>query len=219
MKTSVIMIRKMGNFDVSQRTVDGMFDANALLNQWNSAVDNPERRMSRFLESPKTIEFINEIEDNKPNDTNALGSLSALYIKKGRNTAKGRTQNEVWMHPYLFIDFALWINPKFKLQVIKFVYDELIKQRNDAGDNYISLSTSGMKLKGYNFREVATAMQWIVFNKVGKNLRQSATQEELKEMSELEKQLAYLIDNDYITSYNQLLSDMRKMYNKKYRKF
>ena len=123
------------------------------------------------------------------------------------------------MHPYLFIDFALWINPKFKLQVIKFVYDELIKQRNDAGDNYISLSTSGVKLKGYNFREVATAMQWIVFNKVGKNLRQSATQEELKEMSELEKQLAYLIDNDYITSYKQLLSDMRKTYNKKYRKF
>ena len=113
----------------------------------------------------------------------------------------------------------MWINPKFELQVIKFVYDELIKQRNDAGDNYISLSTSGVKLKGYNFREVATAMQWIVFNKVGKNLRQSATQEELKEMSELEKQLAYLIDNDYITSYKQLLSDMRKTYNKKYRKF
>ena len=53
MKTNVIMLRKMGNFDVSQRTVDGMFDANALLNQWNSTVDNPERRMSRFLESPK----------------------------------------------------------------------------------------------------------------------------------------------------------------------
>ncbi|MBC7407182.1 MAG: KilA-N domain-containing protein [Arcicella sp.] len=26
-----------------------------------------------------------------------------------------------WMHPILFIDFAMWINPKFKVKVLKFV--------------------------------------------------------------------------------------------------
>lgn len=123
------------------------------------------------------------------------------------------------MHPFLFIDFAMWINPKFKLSVIKFVYDQLIKQRNNAGDNYISLSASGVKLKGYDFREVAIAMQWIVFNKRGKNLRQTANEQQLQELNKLQSDLSFLIDNSYITSYSQLLKDMRKMYNKKYTKF
>ena len=213
MKQNVIMIRKMGNFDVSQRTVDGMFNATALVKAWNSDPENPQRDLSKFWESSKVKDFLEVLQEDLTTNhhTPVLG-----YVK---SKASRGVNSGTWVHPYLFVKLAMWINPKFELQVIKFVYDELIKQRNDAGDNYISLSTSGMKLKGYNFREVATAMQWIVFNKVGKNLRQSATQEELKEMSELEKQLAYLIDNDYITSYNQLLSDMRKMYNKKYRKF
>lgn len=95
----------------------------------------------------------------------------------------------------------------------------MIKQRNNAGDNYVSLSASGVKLIGYDFREVAVAMQWIVYNKKGKNLRQTATQEELIELNDLQNKLAFLIDNNYITSYSQLLMDMRKIYNKKYAKF
>ena len=43
MKTSVLMTRQMGNFDVFQRTSDGYFDANALLKQWNEVADNPRR--------------------------------------------------------------------------------------------------------------------------------------------------------------------------------
>ena len=56
------MIRKMGDFDVIQRTEDGYFDANALLIQWNGIDWNPKRQMSRFLESPKTKEFIEALK-------------------------------------------------------------------------------------------------------------------------------------------------------------
>ena len=35
MKTSVLMTRQMGNFDVFQRTSDGYFDANALSEDGN----------------------------------------------------------------------------------------------------------------------------------------------------------------------------------------
>jgi len=210
------MIRKMGNFDISQRTKDGYFDANILLTQWNLKKGNSKRQMLDFLSSKKTIEFVEVLNEEL---TQSEISDMAFIHKKGINTSKGKTKDEVWMHPYLFIDFAMWLNPKFKLSVIKFVYDELIKQRNDAGDNYISLSASGMKLRDYDFREVAIAMQWIVYNKKGKNLRQSATQEQLQELNDLQSKLAFLIDNNYITSYSQLLTDMRIMYNKKYQKF
>lgn len=213
------MVRKMGAFDVLQRTKDGYFDANALLHQWNSNKKNPERKMIRFLESPKTLEFIAEIESESPSAEMDYGTKQAFSVKKGRNTSKGKSKDEVWMHPYLFIDFAMWINPKFKLSVIKFVYDQLIQQRIDAGDGYKSLSSSLVKLKGYSFQEVAIAMQWIVYGKTGKELRQNASQLQLQELNDIQTKLSFAIDMNYITSYNQLLSEMRKMYNKKYQKF
>lgn len=210
------MVRKMGSFEVEQRTKDGYFDANSLLAQWNSRPNNIRRRKDDFLNSKKTKEFIETI-----NEDLAIGENSplAFYEKKGRNTSKGRTKDELWLHPYLFIDFCMWINPKFKLSVVKFVYDQLIQQRTLAGDNYKVLSSSLVKLKGYSFTEVAKAIQWIVYNKTGKNLRQTATQEQLAEINEIQTKLSFAIDMNYITSYQQLMNELRKMYNIKYSKF
>ncbi len=216
MKTSVTMVRKMGQFDVLQRTKDGYFDANVLLSQWNSKKNNPERKMVRFLESPKTKEFINEIQTDSPSTEMHDGSVTASYLKKGRNTSKGKTKDEVWMHPYLFIDFAMWINPKFKLEVIKFVYDQLIQQRTLAGDNYKILSSSGVSLKGYNFVKVAKAIQHIVYKETGKELRQLATESQLIEINDIQTKLAFAIDFGYIKSYPQLMDELRKMYKIKY---
>lgn len=99
MVTSVTMVRKMGSFDVEQRTKDGYFNANALLSQWNANPNNPERRMARFIESPKTSEFVSAIEEDTHSAEVYLGSKPAFYEKKSRNTSKGRTSGEVWMHP------------------------------------------------------------------------------------------------------------------------
>lgn len=209
----------MGSFDILQRTKDGYFDANELLHLWNGRENNSKREMKRFLESPKTIQFIQEIEEESLIAETRFAENKAFIIKKGRVTSKGKTKDEVWMHPYLFIDFAMWINPKFKLSVIKFVYDQLIQQRTLAGDNYKTLSSSLVKLNGYSFKEVAKAIQWIVYNKTGKNLRQTSTEEQLREVNDIQTKLSFAIDMNYITSYTQLMNELRKMYNIKYKKF
>jgi len=130
MKTNVIMIRKMGDFDVTQRTIDGMFNATGLLNQWNNK-SGMQKQMIHFMENKTTNEFIDLLtseSDTKERDSVVLQS-------RGKN---GGT----WMHPYLFIDFAMWINPRFKLDVIRFVYDQLIQYRHQAGDNYRGLTSA-----------------------------------------------------------------------------
>lgn len=210
------MIRKMGAFDILQRTKDGYFDANVLLSQWNNNKGASRRRMNEFLESPKTIEFINVIKEESHGRETDNADFKVVTTIKGKNTVKGKTKDQVWMHPYLFIDFAMYLNPKFKYSVIKFVYDELIKNRNQAGDGYIMLSASGVKLKGYNFMEIAKAIQWIVYNKTGKELRQSSTQEQLSEINDIQTKLAWSIDMGFIKTYEQLVLDMRKMYRNKY---
>lgn len=209
MKQNVIMVRKMGSFEVFQRTKDGMFNATALVKQWNQR--NNRKDVSEFLSNKNTIEFIDALyEEENLNTGNPV--FKTHTVIKGKN---GGT----WMSPLLFIKFSMWLNPRFEVQVLKFVYDELIKQRNDAGDNYLSLSASGMKLKGYDFVEVAKAMQWIVFGKTGKDLRQHATQSELKELNELQSKLSFAIDMGYIKTYEQLLSEMRKIWYSKNKKF
>ncbi len=200
------MNRKMGNFDVFQRTSDGMFNATGLLKQYNGLESTKKKReVADFLRLDKTKEFIEALQDE--------------YIDMGYpiSIKKGGSNQGTWMNPLLFIDFSMWLNSKFKVKVLKFVYDELIKQRHDAGDNYKMLSAAGVKLEGYNFAEVAKAMQWVVYGKTGKNLRQSATEEQLKEVNELQTKLAFAIDMGYITSYQNLLTEIRKIWKQKHR--
>ena len=220
MKTNVIMTRPMGQFDVLQRTSDGFFDANALLIQWNRQAGVAQRKMVEYLESKKTKEFVDALEnDTALRGKTEVGDFKVVIRVKGKTTKNGRVADKVYFHPFLFIDFCMWLNPTFKLQVIKFVYDELIKCRHLAGDNYNVLTAAISKLPDCDYKATAKAIQWIVFNRTGKELRQQATQKELAEISDIENKLAYAIDMGFINNQAQLICTMRKMYNEKYQKF
>ena len=198
----------MGAFDVAQRTKDWMFNATVLLKQWNDS-NNSKKELKEYFENKSTKEFIETLL----NDESTIGGIVPMMKSRANKGENAGT----WMHPYLFIDFAMWINPKFKLNVIKFVYDELIKNRHEAGDNYVVLSASVKKLDVQKYSEVAKALQWIVYRKTGKNLRQTATQEELAELTKLETNFSWAIDMGLITTHKKLMEEMRKEFKRKYR--
>lgn len=138
-----------------------------------------------------------------------------VYLKtRGK---KGGT----WMHPMLFIDFAMWINPEFKYDVIKFVHDEMIRYRNEAGDAYRELSSAVMKIVPNDFmpkamRKIGEALNWIIFNGHERLLRNKHGDEsKQRELWQLEKKVADLINEGFITSYDPLINYLRKLYNKK----
>lgn len=165
MKTNQEMVRPMGKFNVIQRTKDGMFNATDLLKQWNSQAVS-ERKLDNFFASSKTKEFVNTIIEREN-----LNTPKMVYLKK-----RGKNNGGTWMHPMLFIDFAMWINPEFKYDVIKFVYDEMIRYRNEAGDAYKELSSAVKKIVPNDFmpkamQKIGEALNWIVFNAHEKMLR------------------------------------------------
>jgi hypothetical protein len=80
MKTSVVMIRKMGDFEVHQRTKDGMFNATALAKQWNGSKTKGRKDPSNFLENKNTKEFIEALADDLNTDTRNL-----VTIVRGKN--------------------------------------------------------------------------------------------------------------------------------------
>ena len=124
METMVVMKRELFGDQISQNSKTEYFSATDLIkagNKW---------RISQNLQPL----FIEDWKKNKPSQE----FIKDLEKAEGRPvfiSGRGRGVN-TWVHPYIFIDIALWINPKLKIEVYRWLYDSLIKYRNQSGDSY-----------------------------------------------------------------------------------
>jgi len=124
MKTPVLMKRDFLDGYVQQNSKTDYFSATDLIlygNEWRAKNNIPVFNQATFFQTKSTKLFIQTLEKD-------IGSPCKIN-SKGKNS-------HTWVHPYLFIDMALAINPKLKLKVYSWIYDSLIKYRNDSGDSY-----------------------------------------------------------------------------------
>ena len=224
MKTNQEMIRPMGNFNVIQRTSDGYFNATHLLRQWNenakskpvNSTDLKERRLDACWDSTNLDQLMSEIAENELNfKSQNFGDLKNALSK----TCRGKKNGGTWMHPVLFIKFAMYLSPRFEYHVLKFVADEMIRYRNDAGDAYKQLSSAVMKIVPRDFmptamKKIAEALNWVIFNEHESGIRNKHGEEsKQRELFHLESKVTDLINEGFITSYDQLLKYLRKQWN------
>lgn len=213
MKTNQIIIRPMGDFKVIQRTKDAFFNATDLLKQWNQ-LKGMKKEVKDYLENYSTSELVNTIKERE-NFTSGNSPYVKSKASRGENAG-------TWMHPILFIDFAMWINPSFKYDVIKFVYDEMIKFRNLAGDAYPSMCKAVSSilpddLFKQKIKDLAKSLNIIVYGKHESEMRNKIGDEaKIREVYELESQIAKWINWGLIANYEQLKSVLYKMYYQKY---
>lgn len=211
MKTNNVMVRPMGDFLVQQRTKDGMFNATELLKQWNNFT-NSDKRLQSYFANNSTEEFVNTIM-TKEN----YNSKNSCYL-----TTRGKTGG-TWMHPMLFIDFAMWINPAFKYDVLKFVYDEMIKYRNEAGDAYKALSAAVATLVEKPFMAgamstISKAINYCVFGDHKKMIRNERGEEsQQRALFEMERKVADLINEGFLKDFDQVMAYLRTTWVKKFR--
>ena len=104
-----------------QRTKDGYFSANVLIDGYNSMSGKKPKQLQKYKNNSSFKDFVKHLKDE--------GIENPVISGRGIN---GGT----WMHPKLFIDFAMWVSVEFKSQVIDMVMDGLILSRNCAGDYY-----------------------------------------------------------------------------------
>lgn len=212
MKTNQIMIRQMGEFSVKQRTKDGFFNATELLKQWNR-ISGMKKEVTKFLDLGSTSELVKIIMERED-----LHTQDSTYVKS--RASRGDNAG-TWMRPVLFIDFAMWINPYFKYDVIKFVYDDMIRYRNLAGDSYKELASAISKIVPKIFipkamQKVGEALNWIVFDSHEPLLRNKhGNESKQRELWQLEKKVADLINEGFILDYDILISYLRKQYQKR----
>jgi hypothetical protein len=123
MITEVIMKRELFGCEIAQKSKSEFFSATDLVkagNKWRILNDLSLFNLSMWLKNESTQSFI-----------------VALKQEFGEVISIGRGSKSVtWVHPFLFIDIALAINPKLKIEVYKWLYDHLLKYRNNSGDSY-----------------------------------------------------------------------------------
>jgi hypothetical protein len=209
----------MGSFVVEQRTKDGMFNATALLKDWNRTNPNDTRDLDNFWKSTNLTELMSEIAENE------LGfkSVDFTELKNVLSvTSRGKYTGGTWMNPILFLKFAMYLSPRFEYHVLRFVSDQMIKFRKDAGDAYHDLSNAVSTLVPKDFMPVAISrvsrgINCIVFGEHQTAIRNSKGTEELqRELFEQERKLTELINDGFITSYQQLINYMLQKYYEKY---
>lgn len=210
MKTNQVMIRPMGEFKVIQRTKDAFFSATDLLKQWNK-YSGQQKQIVHYTDNSSTEEFIKAlISEEMFKERN-----SVLIQSRGKN---GGT----WMHPLLFIDFAMWLNPAFKVKVLKFVYDEMIKFRNLAGDAYPTMCKAVSSILPDDIfkqkvRDLAKSLNIIVYGKHESEMRNKVGDEsKIRELYELESQIAQWINLGLVTNYGQLKNALQRLYYQKH---
>ena len=160
MKTEVIMKRELFGMTISQKSKSAMFSATDLVkagNKWRIENDLPIFTLNEWLRQKNVKQFIDELK----------GEFKVVKINsRGKNS-------HTWVHPLLFIDIALAISPKLKIEVYKWLYDSLLDSRNDSGNSYKrmcgtlfvhetnkAMFTSRIKLLARKIREICNVSNW-----------------------------------------------------------
>ena len=192
MKTNVIMERKFLDGIVSQRSDDGFFSATDLVrrgNVYRLSNNLPMFNLNTFLSTKGTKEFVKTIKEQ-------FGDV----IFKSKNK-----YSHTWVHPYLFIDIALAINPELKIQVYQWIYDELIKYRNRSGDSYKKMA--GALYLTISNKSEFTALITEVANRIKVECEvidwQKASEDQLKLRDKIHEYISLL--SDIVRDKNSLI--------------
>lgn len=191
LKTNQIMLRPFQNKEIRQRTSDSYLNATDLLNIYNKGTKE-KKLMGNFIRSEQVKEFIEALADDLNKDSKyALTHIMSNDLYAAKKGVNGGT----WMHPYLFMKFAMWINPVFEVQVIKWLYDNLINARHQAGEYYKEMGSAlrdyllenGTGSNPLFYKKEADFINGLVYGVAGHNQRKRSDEEQLKKLTQLQK--------------------------------
>lgn len=211
MKTGVVIKRNLNGVEVRQDSKTGFFNITDLLDLHNASTGE-DRRLPDYLKNESTKRFMQSILSEIQNDEESrYFEIGILQAKRGKN---GGT----WAHPYLMMDFAMWLSPSFKLTAIKWLYDNLIQFRNDCGDGFNKVREALFEINPasppYLYSNEANMLNKLTFGEIGIGQRNSASEQQLALLKALQNADAKLIADglDYYERYEKLKS-LKENYN------
>lgn len=184
MKTNQIMEtrdRDLCGLIVRQRTKDGFMNLDDVTNivyqaRINSGFNAKGFNFSNWLTSDSTQEFLVELE-------NEIGTNP--YIRGAKNRSG-------WIHPFFAIKILTHFNPRFEVQVYKWLWDYLIQSRIKSSDSYTIMSGVLYKYSKSKteFPKGIKMLADRIKRTIGAECWNEATQEQLQRRDELQTYIA-----------------------------
>lgn len=128
MKSEVFMVRNLEGIEVRQSNQTEMFNVTDLVNGFNEtrrARGLPTKDLREYWKNEATKEFIQALEKQS-------GEFPSLLKK----VCRGKLNKGTWVHPAIFVDIAMWLNPEFKAKVMMWLADNLLGLRNGSAESY-----------------------------------------------------------------------------------
>lgn len=236
MKTNVVMKsesdRNLFGIVIRQETKTGFLNLSDLQKAYEKQriIDNwSEKRIDHIFTTESNTErifyilkeqsFINVSFDTFMQSINDYGSLFK-YLKKINvyKTTGARQTKTTWCNPYLWMLAALEMHPAIYGKTVIWLTDKLIINRIEAGNFYKGLTSAISKLQNVDYVKLAKALNYVVFGRHETGIRNFANQKELKELEQLEQNIAFAIDMGYIKTFDSAIDELRKMYIQKQKK-
>jgi hypothetical protein len=140
----------------------------------------------------------------------------AHYMKElGVYKTTGRADNKkTYADPYLWVAFAMEMNPELYAKVIIWLTDGLIFERLEACNNNKVLNDKIKSIVNTNdykpYSLVALAINKKILNSQSVGIRNTATKAQLRAINDLEGKLIFAIENSYITKFSGITQAIEK---------
>lgn len=233
MKTNITMKstdRSLFGVIIRQETKTGFLNLSDLQSAYDcirSAHGWSEKKYQDLLyqkENSERIFYILEEQGFVSSDFNEftiqvekMGIIKYLKSIGAYRTAGSSSTRTVWCNPYIWTLLAMELNPRLYAKVVTWMSDGLILNRIEAGDFYRGFSKS-IKKFGPDYVRVAKALNYIVFNRHEAGIRNTATKEQLAQLTDLEKNMAFSVDMGDINSQEELIKRLKIIWNNKWNK-
>jgi hypothetical protein len=143
-------------------------------------------------------------------DSVVADGLIKTLKKCGAYKTTGRGENRrVMCDPYIWVLVAMELNPQLYAKVVTWLTDRLILNRIEAGNFYKTLSGALTRIPSPDFKGIAVELNKKIFGRHETGIRNTASKEELEELTRLEDRVAFAIERGYVKSNDAIIDAIR----------
>lgn len=215
MKTNVVLKsvdRNLFGITIQQNTKDQFLSITDLQKAYDVArwqYGWIDRKVNNIMQDKEFKERIFYVLDGKGVINMPIDTFMKLVEKEGiakvlkklgvYKTTGARETRKVMAHPLIWISLALELNPKLYATVILWLYDTLIFDRIEAGSEYLPMNSKIKEIvSNPNYPLYAKLINIKVFGQHMAGMRNIASAQELRKISDIEKQIITAIDMKWI---------------------
>ncbi len=178
MKKEVMMKRPLGDMIVMQSSKNGFLSATDLVAVYKKETGDYKKQLQNYWRTQTTKDFLKKLAQEE-------GVEESDLVK----TARWGKDRGTLVHPYLFVDIALWLSTDFKYVAISWICDRLVEYRNLSGDNFMEMNAMldkefGIGAEIWIYKAIASTIAGAIGIPCGQ--WEDATEKQLRDRHELQ---------------------------------